>query len=890
MSPRQFALLLLAVLAAALPGAAEPDYTAYLIPNTHGTIAGWLVNFDTERSYVLNNHLNHLDRIAADKSYKLAISEVPNLMALLKFAPDRVEVLKRLVKERRVEFVNGFFLEPTVNLSGGEALAQMSVLGLRWYQDVFGVRPRFAWMIDVCGMHGQMPQIVALSGLEGLFFSRNNPMPKDAFWWVAPDGTRTLAMALGPGYAAGRTLFNTAEPLSPKQMGELASAFDKGRAFAASPRHLLMVAGGGDYSLAPTRSSYPAEFLEAWRKSHPGVTVKMATPGEYVDKLQEEIRSGRTKLDEYRGDAAYSYNAFWMNMPEVKRDYRQSEHLLQTAEMVASAASLLKGRDYPAQGFYDAWIQMLVNMDRNVLWGAGSGSPFYDSHHWNVWDRFESVKRTAGTAWKDSVTALSTGGQAVTLFNPLNWDRSDPVEMTLPPGSRLAGLECQATPGSDDVLCLSDLPAASLSSRDLVSGPYPSATLEPLEAEITGGFYLVRIDRETGSVLSIRDRRSGKEYVGGPANVVLAESVEGVVKDPTNWMAPRPMRKLVDSTQRHKADVQVFRGPLAVTIVARSGFLEGSRIERRITLYNTHPRIDFETTIDLHARNVVVTADFPLAGTVTERTRGIPFGFSVVDPRVRMAPNEYFLMADHRTYGFSDAIEPAVRWSDYAMEGGGGMALLDRGLTSHELNGNTVTLALVNAQDYYRGLDNMMLTGQGTRTFHYALWPHGGDWRDEEIPKRAWEFNSPLMPIDGRKLEQPLSILSTSPNVIVEALRRIGPDIEVRLVEWAGREGNVEVTLKLPHHDARLTNLMGEKPEPLTLKAGAYRFPVRPQQVITLRFRTDSEVPQPAAIRDWAPLVPRFKRAPLETKEPVRGYPAITRQPTSDDFGAKPGR
>ncbi len=136
--------VLLFVLSIGRGWAADPDYTVYLIPNTHGTIAGWLVNFDTERSYILNNHLDHLDRLLTDHSYALAISEVPNVMSLMKFEPELMDTVRRLVREGRVEFVNEFFLEPTVNLSGGEALAQMATLGQRWYQDTLGVRPRFA--------------------------------------------------------------------------------------------------------------------------------------------------------------------------------------------------------------------------------------------------------------------------------------------------------------------------------------------------------------------------------------------------------------------------------------------------------------------------------------------------------------------------------------------------------------------------------------------------------------------------------------------------------------------------------------------------------------------------------------------------------------------------
>ena len=156
------------------------------------------------------------------------------------------------------------------------------------------------------------------------------------------------------------------------------------------------------------------------------------------------------------------------------------------------------------------------------------------------------------------------------------------------------------------------------------------------------------------------------------------------------------------------------------------------------------------------------------------------------------------------------------------------------------------------------------------------------------IPRRAWEYNSPAYMNGNRNLDSDTSFLSTSENLIVEAVRRQEGDIEVRLAEWSGQPGEAEVTLNLPHKDARLTNMMGEKERPLEASQGSYRFAVRPQQIVTLRFRTGSSVPRPEAIRSWTPLVPKFKRAPLEVNEPVKGYPAITRQPSPEDFGMKP--
>jgi alpha-mannosidase len=856
--------------------AAEPPMTVYLAPNTHGTVSGWLVDFDTERSHVVNNYLSHMDRVASDPNYAMAFSEVPNLMVLMQFTPERLAQLQQQVKEGRLELVNGFFLEPTVNLSGGEALVQMGVLGLRWYDEVFGRRPRFSWMIDVCGTHRQMPQIVNGLGLEALFFSRNNPASQSAFWWRSPDGSRTLAVCLGRGYASTSRMFKTEAPLSAVEMQRMREFFEEDRRFSPSRTSIFVPVGGGDYSLAPKRPSYPSELIEAWHRQYPDINLRFSVPGAFVDALKEEMRQGTTRLTEYMGDTVHSYNAFWMNMPEIKRSYRRSEHALQASEMLATMGSLKTGVAYPSQTLYHAWLLMLMNMDRNVLWGAGAGEPFHSPDHWNIQDRFDFVDRHAGDIVKQSLRSLTGEGRGVALFNPLNWDREDPIEIAVSPNTRPAGLRCESHGAR--VLCAVRQPSTGIVSVPLEPGAAPEPTEAPAEDTVDTRFYTLKLDRATGAIVSLRERSSGKEYLGGPANVVQAESVAGIVKDPTNWMAPRPKRKRVDSSSRYTVKWQVLRGPLTTTMVARSGFVGTSTLERRITLYHDFPRIDFDTTLDLHSPDLLVTVDFPLADTVVERTRGIPYGFSSVDPRRVEQPLDYFLSGDQKLYGFSDALTPNVRWSNYAFATGGGLALLDRGLTCHEFNGNTITLALVNAQSSYRGLTNAVLAGQGRRSFSYAIWPHAGTWQQARIPQRAWEYNSPVFAEQGRLVQQEESFLKTSGNIIVEAVRRVGKDIEIRFAECMGSTGEAEIALRLPHRNARRTNLMGEQEQKLRGQNGVYRLPVKPQQIVTLRFATASAVATPPAIRAWDDLVPPQKRQALHQHLNLKGYPGRPNQ------------
>jgi alpha-mannosidase len=138
----------------------------YLVPNFHPASCGWLTTFSKERVYCANSYLNHLDRVRDDPQYHFVLSEVNNIIAIMNFQPQRVAELKRRIAEGRVELVNGYFLESTVNLSGGEALLRLGVEGLRWYGAVFGAKPRYSWNIDVCGIHEQMPQIATELGLE----------------------------------------------------------------------------------------------------------------------------------------------------------------------------------------------------------------------------------------------------------------------------------------------------------------------------------------------------------------------------------------------------------------------------------------------------------------------------------------------------------------------------------------------------------------------------------------------------------------------------------------------------------------------------------------------------------------------------------------------------
>lgn len=858
-----------------LGGAAEPTRAVFVVPNFHPASCGWLTDWSTERNYCANSYLDHLDRVRDDANYRFALSECNNLIAMLNFRPDRAAELKQRIREGRVELCNAFFLEPTINLSGGEALVKMGVEGLRWQQQVMGVRPRISWMIDVTGVHEQMAQIVAGLGLDALAYCRLNPTGSTLHWLDSPDGTRTLAISPGH-YLEWRPMFGAKAPLAEKQLRQLADDIrqrieplppekDRLRPDAADlkgiPRRtppaapVLILGGSGDYSLAPLCKSYPREFLDQFKRVAPEFDVRFSTPSRYLDALLPAIRSGAVSLPTMKTGTAFTYNAFWIQNPRVKSWYRRCEQQIQAAEMLATAASLRTGCDYPVQSLYHAWLEMLLNMDRNTLWGAAGGMVFEHERSWDVRDRFESVERICRNTLTHAARALAGQGQAVAVINPLNWRRTDAARLTAATGG-----VCQALPGHTDVLCRFDLPPASIQGN-AAAIPSQSRRID-LPPAIETRHYRVRISAASGAIESLAIKPSGLEMLGAPANVIVAEQPKTKIGNPADHMVDRPARNRTADSNQSPSQITVHTGPVATVVEAVSTFVGNGRLRRMMIFYHDSPRIDFETELnDLPDRTVVV-AEFPLSSEVRAMRRGIPYGFSYascVEP-------------DPARDGCMKGIAPAVRWSHYQMADGG-IALLDQGLSGREIVGNTPVIYLYNAAEKYRGYPNAWLSGAGRHVLRYALVAHAGDFPTARIPHAAWEFNSPPIVVAGCSPTKPMSIVETSDNVIVEALRREGNEIEVRLAECLGRAGKARVTLNVPHRDAAVTDLVGGNRQPLS-GGPRYELSVRPQQIVTLRFHTESSVPQITPLTQWDELVPENKRAALRRYLPdVKGHP-----------------
>jgi len=841
----------------------EGGRDVYLVSNFHPASCGWLANFSRERVYCVNSYLSHLDRVRDDPQYEFVLSEVNNIIGIMNFRPERMQELKQRVAEKRVELVNGFFLESTINLSGGEALVRLGVEGLRWYEKIFGIRPQYAWCIDTCGVHDQMAQIAKGLGLKAFIYTRKNPTGKTLFWTVSPDGSQILTLCPGH-YSEASSVYESKTALTDSELEKLEKEFAAKESITPEGAPLLVLGGGGDYSLAPPVKSYPSALLSQWAQSGTKRKHRFTTLSKYVDSILPGVEAGRIKIPTHKGGTAYDFDAFWVDCPRMKTWYRSCEQGQQAAEALATIASLSGQYSYPTQSLYESWVLMFLNMDRNSLWGSAGGMVFVSAESWDVQDRLTWVTKSAGQVQASALESITSAGEQLTVFNPLNWRRSDPAILSMPAGKTIEGARCEELPDGR-VIC--DLPMASMSisSLKLVDGELEKGrTLRTGEA-IETPFYVLTMNSETGAIANLKSRKTGREFLGAPANVIYAARPKQKAEDPGDHIPAIPGQEKVGSSDEGRSVIEVLKGPLSTTVTVTGKFFGGGVLRRTIRLYEGHARVDFETELNDIPDYTIVYADFPLANDVEEVMRGVPFGFS----------HAAWSKPNPDLHGWAKGIVPAVRWSAYATAGGGGVALLDRGLSGRELNGHNASIYLLNAEDKYQGYENPWLTGKGKHSLEFALLPYESGWQDARVPQAAWEYNLAPVMLSGRAVPASRSYLETSGNVIVESMRREGDHIIVRLSEAFGVAGAAHVKLSLPHKGATLTDLVGR---PMAALSGGpeYHFTVRPQQIVTIQFKTTSGVEEEIPVTEWDKFVPQNKLQTLHAYSPdVIGHPPI---------------
>jgi alpha-mannosidase len=634
--------------------------------------------------------------------------------------------IKKRVAEGRWDPVGGMWLESDCNVTGGEAFVRQLFYGQQYFLKTFGRRHQTAWLPDVFGFSGGIPQLLRGADLIGFFtiklnWNEENRFPYDLFEWEGIDGSRVNANLFfnpGEGYNGNIVPLDTL------------GTWREHRGKTLYPKSLLAF-GWGDGAGGPTE-----KMLENYARIKEFPMLPRLSMGKVDDFFAGIPDSGLPRwvgelyLELHRGTLT--------SQAKTKELNRASEHRLLEAEAFSTIAAL-SGSTYPRAEIDRSWKMLLLNQFHDIL----PGSSIHEVYE--VTEReLAGVVATASEIRDAALSVLGGNGAAgsdrTLVANAGIADR--PLQLLLPGDAKAsvsgpdgAPLPTQATDkgvlvggarvpglGWTTLIAGEGTSFASPGGGSAMTGTTAKAT-KRAGASIENDLLLVEIGAD-GAVSRIFDKQAGREALAGRANQLWA-----YVDKPRSWDA-------WDVDETYERDGEEIIAVSKITVTETGPLRASVRVERTwrastivqtYRLWTDSRRLDIETEIDWHQRQVLLKALFPL--NVRSDHAVFETMFGVVS------------RATHRNTSWDQArFEGAAhRFADLA-ETGYGVAVLNNAKYAYGIHDNVLNLSLLRGPMYPDALAD-----EGAHRFTYSIYPHPGDWTEAGVVAEAFALNSPLI-------------------------------------------------------------------------------------------------------------------------------------------------
>lgn len=823
------------------------QFTIRAAGNSHIDMA-WLWPWTETVEVVRNTFRSALDLMREYPDFKFTMSSARAYVWMEEKYPDLFKEIEERVREGRWEVIGGMWVEPDLNMPGGESLVRQILVGKSYFHDKFGVDVKIGWNPDSFGYSWQLPQIYKKSGID--YFVTQKLMwahefttfPYKLFWWESPDGSRILTY-FPHDYAAG---------IEPHQLGKDLSVWIPSLYGTDPKQHpeMLHLYGVGDHGGGPTRMML--DNAERWMK--PDVVfpnLRLTTAKSFFADLERKLPG--MKVPTWRDELYFEYHRGVMTtQAETKRRVRTTEEVLLNAEKFAAWAALY-GQKYPAEDFERGWKDLLFDDFHDIFPGSGIAVNYLDAKR-----NLEDVQRVGSGILDGSLSEIaahirSSGpGTPVVVFNSLSWPRSEVVEAAVQlPGAApvvevvdSAGktvpsqiLRHDAVTHRVRLLLKASVPSLGYRTYYVRATASPSAVSSEIKAtgdSLENDVVRLKVDPQTACMTSLFDKRSKSEALapsetdtGGPKELVCGNLLQTFRDKPQQWDAWN-----IDADFEkehwdldHADEVKlVENGPLRSVLRVKNHF-QNSTFVRDIMVTAGSPRVDVRMTADWHEKHILLKVAVPSSAHNDKAAFEIPYG-SIERPTTRNTPAEK---------GKFEV--PAIGWGDLS-DATHGVSLLNDCKYGYDAKGNVLRLSLLRSPEWPDPHAD-----EGRHEFTYSLYPHGGNWREALTVRQGYELNYPLLTRQTEKhdgdLKDEFSFLGVEQdNVVVTAMKRAENEdaVILRFYEWAGKESNVKLDLSAGVADASETDLMERPIGKLSLSNGTLSVPTKPYEIKTVRF------------------------------------------------------
>ena len=225
---------------------------------------------------------------------------------------DYPELWARVVakaKSGQFDIEGAMWVEPDVNISGGEALVRQILRGRQFQIDEFGITPRCVWLPDTFGYSAALPQILAKSGMaffvtSKLSWNDTDRHPFDTFLWRGIDGTKITSQLITTQALEARdqrTNYNSDLSVS--------DVLGTWKRYEPKPLNdqLMMCFGHGDGGGGPTREMVQRGQVLA--RGLPGAPkVKLEGLRAYLERLGPKLEERANDVPVWDGELYLQYH------------------------------------------------------------------------------------------------------------------------------------------------------------------------------------------------------------------------------------------------------------------------------------------------------------------------------------------------------------------------------------------------------------------------------------------------------------------------------------------------------------------------------------------------------------------------------------------------------
>lgn len=726
--------------------------------------------------------------------------------------PDVFAGIQRHVRSGRWEVACLQWVESDLNIPSGEALEQQFLEGIDFARKHLGVRPTTLLAPDTFGHSVNFPQLAVAAGARRYYHHRCNPGGTD-FWpayrWEGADGTRLLTMS------------------TPSYNGQI-SAGELARAVLHSLRHGLRTSlyfhGIGDHGGGPTRQGL--EALRRFRELDGLPDAFCSTLEAYGD----EVEASNAPLPVHIGELNPVFEGCYTTQAEIKTLNRAGENELTTAGTLDALAGTARTGD-----LREAWRLVLFNQFHDILCGSSIHEAYPRAR-----EELGRARAIASSVRDQALPVLAAGlsHDEIAVTNPLGWERED---VTTLPGPLDRG--AVSLVGSDGVVRPAQTTEQGLIfiaragafateryriSTQAAEDGGPEVHQDPAMIRITTRVFDARIDRESGAVMSLIDRRIDRELAAGrgqspflrsrPPRPDLEMGVLQLLDERYHGGSAWQLAGVRAETSLVEGAVTevVEQGPVRVVVEARHQARQSEIVQRTI-FYSALPRVDYETRIEWREPAGPEHGFTDLKVAFTADLDDIEAWFETPFAALRRAA--------------SGREVAASRWAGVG-DGQYGIAVLNQGRHGYDALGPRLRLTLLHGSSEPDAIADL-----GVHVVRYSLLCHLGGWREAGVTEAAAGYNQPLLAHVAPGVGPPAAApwrprIEGSASVLLESfrVRDGGGGIVLRIRESAGRRGQAELRLGRAVRAWNVTPA-DEITGPLTVREGRLHLTFGPWQV-----------------------------------------------------------